>query len=276
MNNEQMIEAYKQYLEANNYAAGTILNYVCQATRFLEGGYSLDLEGAEKFAIEKRRNTPAAQNTLLRQIKMFFVWLSRGGIVDRATIAFFPTSPRTSTKMPRVTSESDIELLLANTATKYHLPILLMFYLGLRETELINLDWLDFDFQNKTFVITRKGGGEQLMHYDVNPRLVELVDKHSKPSGPLMTGRFADDTNQTRITQSGFYKVISRASKAAGIEHVYPHAVRHGFACRSMSRGVNLSIIRDTLGHKSLNTTWLYLRGLRNTSEAIRDALKED
>jgi len=276
------LKDYEQHLLANGYSASTVKQYGCQASRFIASGHPFSLTGAEKFSIENKRGTPAAQNTMLRQIKRFFVWLNEQGLVEGGdnTIERFPTSPRTSVYMPRVTGDEDIEQLLANTPDKYHLAIMLMYHLGLREAELLGLDWSHFNFlpTKKCFTITRKGGMVQELPYDVTPELESLVESKSKAHGPVVQGRIKRGVNEApeQMSASGFWKVISRAAKQAGIEHVHPHSMRHGFACGALERGVNMNVIQNTLGHKSMNTTMLYLKGLTSNVESIRAGLKRD
>ena len=274
------LKDYEQHLLANGYSQSTVKQMTCQASRFITGGYEFSLSGAEKFSIENKRGTPASQNSMLRQIKRFFVWLNAQGLVEGgdSTIERFPTSPRTSVYMPRVVGDEDLSQLLANTPDKYHIAILLMHTLGLREAELLGLQWEDFNFIEKSFTITRKGGQQQTLPYDVTPELESLIESKSKAHGPVVQGRIKRGVNEApeQMSASGFWKVISRAAKQAGIEHVHPHSMRHGFACGALERGVNMNVIQNTLCHKSMNTTMLYLKGLTSNVESIRAGLKRD
>lgn len=271
---------YENHLLANGYSKSTVKQYLCQASRFIASGHPFSLQGAEKFSIENKRGTPSGQNTMLRQIKRFFVWLHDQGLVEggQNTIERFPTAPRTSVYMPRVVGDEDLAQLLANTPDKYHIAILLMYELGLREAEVLGLQWEDFNFIAKEFTITRKGGYQQTLPYDVTPELESLIESKSKAHGPVVQGRIKRGVNEApeQMSASGFYKVIARAAKQAGIEHVHPHSCRHGFACGAMERGVSMNVIQNTLGHKSINTTMLYLRGLTSNVNSIRAGLKRD
>lgn len=275
-----LIKEYEQYLLANGYSKSTVKQYVCQANRFVESGHHFSLSGAEKFSIENKRGTPASQNSMLRQIKCFFTWLNAGGLVEDGdkTLTRFPSSPRTSVYFPRVVGDEDLSQLLANTPDKYHIAIMLMYELGLREAELLGLQWEDFNFIEKSFTITRKGGHQQTLPYDVTPALESLIESKSRAHGPVVQGRIKRGENEApeQMSASGFWKVISRAAKQAGIEHVHPHSMRHGFACGALERGVNMNVIQNTLGHKSMNTTMLYLKGLTSNVESIRAGLKRE
>lgn len=271
------VDNYRQHLLANGFAESSTVQYVCQATRFVnyvnEHGLAYDLSSVEKFAIEHKRSTPAGQNTLLRQLKRFFEWLWSEGVIDERLLRNFPKSPRTSTRIPKIIDDVSFDLMLANTPERHHLTLMLMYYLGLRENELLELRWEDFNFTNKTFKIKRKGGFYQELPYTEPAELEEQVHKCAKANGFVVVGKFAE-SDEVRMSASGLYKLIQYVSTKAGLEGIHPHALRHSFACDAMTRGVDMSTIQHTLGHKSLNTTLGYLRGIQSNVETIRNGLK--
>jgi integrase/recombinase XerD len=68
--------------------------------------------------------------------------------------------------------------------------------------------------------------------------------------------------------------MLKRLAERAGIEkRVHPHGFRHSHACHLLRRGVPLPAIQRQLGHVSLATTDVYLRGLGigEHVEAIHD-----
>jgi site-specific recombinase XerD len=60
--------------------------------------------------------------------------------------------------------------------------------------------------------------------------------------------------------------------------HITFHCARHTFAVTSLIKGVNIYVIKDALGHKSIKTTEIYLNmhdEFRNTEMAKWDAAPE-
>lgn len=57
---------------------------------------------------------------------------------------------------------------------------------------------------------------------------------------------------------------VRRIGKAAGVEGMRPHKLRHIFASRMSARGAPIPEIQWYLGHKNLTTTMLYVHGGQN------------
>lgn len=63
-----------------------------------------------------------------------------------------------------------------------------------------------------------------------------------------------------RLRRQSVHRICKRRSATAGIEHFSPHDLRRTVATSLHERGVQLSEIRDVLGHRDLETTARYLR----------------
>ena len=75
----------------------------------------------------------------------------------------------------------------------------------------------------------------------------ELFLRARCPSGPI----------ERTAVQNIFYK----RAREAGLPHsIHVYQLRHTFAMRLLSRGVGVKAIGDVMGHRSLLSTWTYLR----------------
>lgn len=62
------------------------------------------------------------------------------------------------------------------------------------------------------------------------------------------------------ITTRGVDSCLKKYAKKYGIrvEVMHPHSFRHFFAIQSLNNGVDISLLKDLLGHGSINTTQIY------------------
>jgi integrase/recombinase XerD len=139
-----------------------------------------------------------------------------------------------------------------------------MAHYGLRPSEIITLTLGSIDWETKTLCVkqckTRSDLilplAEQTMrilrHYlrcerrgGVHP---ELFLRASTPVGPL-THYAIGDLYQKRVRQSGL-----------PLQGTSSYCLRHSFAMRLLDRGVGVKVIGDLLGHRTLESTCVYLR----------------
>lgn len=53
--------------------------------------------------------------------------------------------------------------------------------------------------------------------------------------------------------------IMNKAVKKSGIRHATPHTLRHSFATHLVQNGVDITYVKDLLGHNSLETKEIYL-----------------
>ena len=61
------------------------------------------------------------------------------------------------------------------------------------------------------------------------------------------------------LSSRSVQRALSRLGKAAGLERLTPHVLRHSFAKNLIDFGVGLEKVAALLGHSNLNTTKIYI-----------------
>lgn len=145
--------------------------------------------------------------------------------------------------------------------------ILLAYKHGLRASEICNLRLGDVDMKNGSIVIERLKGSlrttQAMTEHRGEPLLNEI-----KALREWLRQR-ADDgsdflfTSQKggRLDRSQVFRLFRAIAAQAGIsaEKQHPHALKHSIASHLVSANVNLALIKQQLGHKSIGSTMRYI-----------------
>lgn len=142
---------------------------------------------------------------------------------------------------------------------KHRLMIQLMYSAGLRLSELINLKAQDIDFRN-SFGFVRKGKGSKdrifILSEKLKNPLKDLVEKEGIEEKNFLFRSGRNDQYSQRTVQ----QIIKMGSRKAGIKkRVTPHTLRHSFATHLIEDGCSVSEVQALLGHKSPETTMVYV-----------------
>ena len=136
----------------------------------------------------------------------------------------------------------------------------LLYATGVRCSELTNIKIGDIDFTNKTIRIFGKGRSERMVLFGNKAK--EKVKIYMKNERPLVQQQkealFLNYRNE-KLTSRSVQRIIEMFRKFLNIgRNVTPHKIRHSFATHMLNRGVDLRIVQELLGHKTLSSTEKY------------------
>ncbi|MFN8770678.1 MAG: tyrosine-type recombinase/integrase [Neisseriaceae bacterium] len=160
-------------------------------------------------------------------------------------------------------------------AQRNSLLVKILMYTGIRISELINLKWSDISEYNDknhsliyTILIKGKGNKERYTYisYDIIAKNVEfLLEKSPGNEYVFMT------THGNLCNRSILYKEVGHLLSKAGISKTGLHIFRHTFARTLVDKDVNLSTIKDLLGHSNITITAQFYA--KTNENAKRNAL---
>jgi integrase len=139
------------------------------------------------------------------------------------------------------------------------LVIRLLYLLGTRATETINLRWDDIELtdehaQGGAVVHIRKGKGSKPRSIPVGAHVVDVLER-LKAAQPESEWLLPNPTDPRRhMSRQGLWKIASRAGKAAGVVF-WPHLARHSHATTAYRVTKDPKLIQATLGHSDISTT---------------------
>jgi len=177
-------------------------------------------------------------------------------------------------KMPVVLSKSDVRSLFgAIMNEKHRLMIEFLYSSGLRVSELVNLTVKDLDINNG-YGWVRGGKGNRDRLFIVAERLkneiIGLVNREClKPEQYLFYSNRKNKYNIRSIQQ-----ILKGAAKKSGTNKpISPHTLRHSFATHLIEDGCSVSDVQALLGHKSPETTSVYLHTASHQMIKIKSPL---
>jgi site-specific recombinase XerD len=145
--------------------------------------------------------------------------------------------------------------------------ILLAYRHGLRASEVCRLKLADVDQKAGSISIRRLKGSLQTVQPLYQHRGQPLLDETAAVRSWLRK-RPADGSNYLFTSQKGgrldrtqFFRVFQTIGQIAGlpVDKRHPHVLKHSLASHLVAGNVNLALVRQALGHRSINSTMQYV-----------------
>lgn len=142
----------------------------------------------------------------------------------------------------------------------FYVSICLMYYAGLRASEVLTLSWMNI--KDRHMRIIGKGNKERIVPIcnELQSVLDEWYDRQLGFIGEKPAFVISNEDGSA-VSGSFFRRMIKNILMSCGCpyELAHPHALRHSFATRMASMGLSLLSLQKILGHSSLNTTQVYV-----------------
>jgi integrase/recombinase XerD len=159
----------------------------------------------------------------------------------------------------RIMSEQEITLMIhSETNARNKLILKMLYYCGLRASELANLTWGDLCDRTGNGQATIYGKGSKTRVVIVPTQLWRELQQLRGDAGkadPVFKSRQGDGF----MTRATVWNVVKSAAKKIGLDNPSPHWLRHGHASHSLDRGAPIHLVSQSLGHASVATTSRYL-----------------
>lgn len=160
--------------------------------------------------------------------------------------------------------------------------VLLAYRHGLRASEVCGLRLADVNLKDGAISIQRLKGSmrtvQPLYSHRGQPLLDEVLALRS-----WLKVRSADGSDYLFTSQKGghlhrtqFFRIFQTVAEYAGLptEKRHPHCLKHSLASHLVAGNVNLALIKQALGHRSISSTMIYVGTTdAQAAEAVRAAL---
>jgi integrase/recombinase XerD len=166
-------------------------------------------------------------------------------------------------RLPRPLTVAQASELLASLKTWRDRAIAgLMLYCGLRSCEVLALAVTDADIGGRWLRVWGKGSKERRLPLDTDvARAIQvylLVERPGSDNDRLFLVGKGPHRGQP-LTPAGLRTIFRYHRQVTGIVGGHPHALRHSFGTALAEAGVDLTVMRDLLGHTHIDTTARYI-----------------
>lgn len=154
-----------------------------------------------------------------------------------------------------------------------HIPVILrvMFGLGLREAEVLGMRWEWFDPEQRTYVVG-KAKGKEARVLPVPEWVWSAI--HDMPKPMLSEWVFPAEDGKPHRAQF-CKKTLQRVCEELGLGNITAHRLRASFASLHADAGTPITEIQGMLGHKSVQTTMIYVETSLDAKRKAQDALSQ-
>lgn len=215
-----------------------------------------------------------ASNTLLRRLaslRRFFRLLHKEGFgIDSGVVEKLDDiSVRRERRLPIALERDEaLEFLNVIENPRDRAIVLVMLYMGLRISEVVQLN-VD-DITERTEAVTFRGKGGKERYVPVHPAVRQAVAYYKKVRPQAPRDEHGEplfvSAHRRRIDPSTVRRFIKKyAQQVEGLERrkrqkMSPHKLRHTFATLLLEGEVDIRHIQELLGHENLATTEIYTK----------------
>jgi integrase/recombinase XerD len=138
------------------------------------------------------------------------------------------------------------------------------FSTGMRAGELVNLnrEQIKIKPETKDLEITIIGKGQRPRTVYLSERAVFWLRKYLETRKDKEKALFINYRGKkpgTRLTIRSLERIVKKYAILAGLPlNTVCHTLRHSFATDLLSKGVDLRVVQEFLGHKNISTTQIY------------------
>lgn len=188
---------------------------------------------------------------------------------------YLPFNIGTAIKLPKVrrrlhertlSREDVLGMFFCEQNIRNRLLLRMLYYSGMRVSELCALKWRDlYQGPNETGIIAIYGKGEKERHVAIKGEVYQeflSFCQEAAPDEPIFVSRGGGRGKKKsggHLDKTQVERIVQQAAEKAGIKRkVTPHYLRHSHATHAVLNNAPAPVIKETLGHESLETTMLY------------------
>lgn len=196
-------------------------------------------------------------DNIRRNLSSFFSWLEDENYILKSPVRRIHRVKATTSVKETYTDE-DLERLRDNCTELRDLALIdILASTGMRVGELVRLNRVDINFNERECVVFGKGDKERIVYFDARTKihLQNYLDDRIDNNPALFVG-LKQPYNRLKI--GGVESRLKRMGNAIQVEKVHPHKFRRTMATTAIDKGMPIEQVQKLLGHEKIDTTLHY------------------
>lgn len=208
---------------------------------------------------------PSTVNRTLLSLKRYFAWTKKTHLIQSNPASLIKFLPKEVSSPRHLNNEEEDALVAAVNATgtlRDQTIITLLLHTGLRAQELCTLTRQQIHLGKRAGMLRITGKRKKVREVPLNTTARTVLNQYLETLPLECQHLFPSEKTQKALTGRALGHLIAKYAVQAKIVDVSPHDLRHRFGYR-MAEVVPLHRLAQIMGHDSLDTTMLYIRGTK-------------
>ena len=196
-------------------------------------------------------------DNIRRILSSFFSWLEDEDHILKSPVRRIH-KVKTATNIKETYTDEELEKMRDNCVELRDLAIVdMLASTGMRIGEMVLLNKVDINFNERECVVFGKGDKERVVYFDARTKihLQNYINSRSDNDPALFVTLRAP---HTRIKIGGIESRLREIGRSLEIEKVHPHKFRRTLATMAIDKGMPIEQLQQLLGHKRIDTTLQY------------------
>ena len=240
-----------------NYYETTIKTMVDKLSKKVN---SIETEDLRNYLSEYQAKNNCSKVTIdnvRRILSSFFAWLEDEDYIMKSPVRRIHKVKATQTVKETYTDEELEEMRDACVEIRDLAMVDFLASTGVRVGELVNLDRVDIDMQERSCVVLGKGGKEREVYFDARTKihLQNYLNSRIDNNPALFVSLLRP---YDRLNISGVEIRLRELGKKINIKKIHPHKFRRTMATKAIDKGMPIEQVQVLLGHRKIDTTLQY------------------
>jgi integrase/recombinase XerD len=208
---------------------------------------------------------PSTINRTLMSLKRYFSWTRKTQLIQYDPTSLIKFMPKEASSPRHLSDDEEDALVAAVNATgvlRDQTIITLLLHTGLRAQELCTLTRPQIHLGKRNGTLRILGKRKKVREVPLNTTARSILSQYLGTLPQECLYLFPSEKTHRALTGRALGHLVTKYAAQAQVADISPHDLRHRFGYR-MAEVVPLHRLAQIMGHDSLDTTMLYIRGTK-------------